>query len=252
MKQKRTINPVAALVGITLAAAPLVHGQISYLPITGDTDCEIDSVKVYTHAVDFGSDSPRALINGVQFQAGGTTFGSIAGTSATVGTGTTTIPTAHGGDSSAAPYLNGGSPCNMENLVEDMNYNAATAQITLTGLTPGQPYRFRLYNRVWGAAAASRAQNIGFDTNGVGTLIAGAEDTGTFNQDNATNPDPSFANWWQVNACTYDYTLAAGVTQLKVYINATGGGTYHLYGLTNEEAGPDETPPGHRHHEPGG
>ena len=46
-----------------------------------------------------------------------------------------------------------------------------------------------------------------------------------------------------MNACTYDYTLPAGVTQLKVYINSTAGGTYHLYGLTNEEAGPDETAP---------
>jgi autotransporter-associated beta strand protein len=243
MKQKRHVNPVAALFGIAVTAAPLVHGQISYLPITGDTDCEIDSVKVYTHAVDFGSGTPRALINGVQFQAGGTTFGSIAGTSATVGTGTTTIPSAHAGDGNADPYLNGASPCDMENLVRDMNYNDATGEITLTGLTPGQPYRFRLYNRVWGAAAANRGQNIGFDTNGVGTSIAEAEHTGTFNQDNATNPDPGFANWWQVNACTYEYTLAAGVTQLKVYINATSSASYHLYGLTNEEAGPDETPP---------
>lgn len=237
------ISPVAALFGIALAAAPLVHGQISYLPITGDTDSEIDSSKVYTHAVDFGSSGPRALINGVQFQAGGPTFGSIAGTSATVGTGTTTIPTAHAGDNNANPYLNGASPCDMENLVRDMNYNNTTAQIILTGLTPGQPYRFRLYNRVWGASAGNRGQNIGFDTDGVGTSIAEAEHTGTFNQDNATNPDPGFANWWQVNACTYEYTLAPGVTQLKVYINATSSASYHLYGLTNEEAGPDETPP---------
>lgn len=243
MKHNRMITSVAALFGIALAAAPLVHGQISYLPITGDTDSEIDSAKVYTHAVDFGTGNPRALINGVQFQAGGTTFGSIAGTSATIGTGTTTIPTAHAGDGGAEPYLNGASPCDMENLVRDMNYNDTTAEITLTGLTPGQPYRFRLYNRVWGASAGNRGQNIGFDTDGVGTSIAEAESTGTFNQDNATNPDPGFANWWQVNACTYEYTLAAGVTQLKVYINATGGGSYHLYGLTNEEAGPDETPP---------
>ena len=122
-----------------------------------------------------------------------------------------------------------------------MNYNDETAEITLTGLTAGQPYRFRLYNRQWGAG--DRGQDIGFDTDGVGTDINGAEFTGVFYADDATRPDPSFATATQVNALTFDYTLSSGVTTLKVYINKKNTGTYHMYGLTNEEAGPDTTPP---------
>ena len=218
---------------------------ISYHPITGDGDSEITNTTTYTHAVDFGTDSPRAQINGVQFQAGGTTFGSIAGTSATIGTGTTTIPTAHGGNTSAAPYLNGALACDMEALVEDMNYNNVTGVITLTGLTPGQDYRFRLYNRQWGTTAGSgRGQDIGFDTDGVGSDISGAEHTAAFEADDASLPDPSFATFSQVYALTYDYALSPGVSTLTVYVNRMAGdsGTYHMYGLTNEELPPGAAP----------
>ena len=214
---------------------------ISYHPITGDTDSEITNTTTYTHAVDFGSDTPSASINGVQFQEGGSTFGDIAGTSATIGSGTTTIITPHGGNSSAEPYLNGGLACEMEALVEDMYYGDSTGLITLTGLTPGTAYRLRLYNRGWGTSAGTgRGQDIGFDTDGVGSDIAGAEHTGYFEEDDASQPDPSLANWYQVYAYTYDYTLAAGVTELKVYVNQGAGesGTYHMYGLTNEEIPP--------------
>jgi hypothetical protein len=190
---------------------------------------------VYTHALDFGSDTTRALVNGVQFQAGGSTFGGIAGTSATVGTGSTTITAAHAGNSNAAGLLNGTAACGMEGLVKDMNYNNSAGTINLTGLTPGVHYQFRLYHRAWGTAAASRSQNIGFDTDGVGVDITGAEVSGTFNEDDARAPSPSFATFNQVYAYTLDYKLAPGVTALKIYINRTGTGTYHLYGLTNEQ-----------------
>jgi hypothetical protein len=164
------------VVVLGLWAGTVGAGTISYYPITGDADSGISSDTVYTHAVDFGSDLPRALINGVQFQSSsGSTFGSKVGTAATVGTGTTTIPSVHGGNASGAPYLNGASSCAMEALVEDMNYNDATGLLKLTGLTPGQSYRFRLYNRQWSAGAgSSRGQDIGFDTDGVGTTIAAA------------------------------------------------------------------------------
>ena len=106
------LSAMAMLSGLAPLSALAVDG-ISYHAIDDDATSEILSTKTYTHAVDFGSDSTRALVNGVQFQAGGTTFGSIAGTSATVGTGTTTIPTAHAGNTAADPYLNGASACAM-------------------------------------------------------------------------------------------------------------------------------------------
>jgi hypothetical protein len=243
MKRKNLILPgIAALIGIAFAAASAMAGTISYLPITDDSDSDISSSKTYTHAIDFGTQSggSAAAINGVVFADGnGGAFPAIGGSSQTVGTGSTTIPTDHAGDANASITTGG-----MANLVRDMVVGNPTAVITLTGLIPGQPYRFRLYNRQWGTSAGSiRGQDIGFDTDGVGTDISGAEDTATFQADDATQPDPSQPTFNQVYALTYDYTLSAGVTTLTVYINATSTGTYHLYGLTNELGGPDTAEP---------
>ena len=209
---------------------------ISFVPISGDADSGLNSLKTYTHAVDFGSDNPAASVNGVQFQTGKPGFGPIAGTAATIGTGTSSVPAQHGGNETADPYLDGAAFAFMEDLVEDMTYNDATSVITLTGLTPGQPYQFKLYNRPWGIGA-NRRQDIGFDTDGVGLgSIAGAEHTAIFNADDASEPDPSFPSAAQVYALTYDYTPT--VSTLTVYINQTGSGTYHLYGLSNEQLNP--------------
>jgi hypothetical protein len=209
---------------------------ILFTPINGDGDSGLNSLKTYTHAVDFGTGSPAASVNGVQFQTGKPGFGPIAGTAATIGTGTSSVPNQHGGNGTADPYLDGAAFASMEDLVEDMTYNDSTSVITLTGLTPGQPYQFKLYNRPWGIGD-NRRQDIGFDTDGVGLgSIAGAEHTTLFNADDASEPDPSFASAAQVYALTYDYTPT--VSTLTIYINQTGGGSYHLYGLTNEQLNP--------------
>jgi beta-lactam-binding protein with PASTA domain len=207
---------------------------ISYDPISGDADSGISSDNTYTHAIDFGNQPAGggvATVNGVIFADGGAgDFPAIGGSSQTVGTGSSTIPTPHNGDTAADAVLTDGG---MRDLVHDMIYNDGTAVIQLTGLTPGQPYQFRLYHRSWGG---TRPQDIGLDTDGVGTDITDAEDTAVFYEDDATQPDPSFATATQVYALTYNYTLSPGVTTLTVYSNQTGTGTYHLYGLTNQEA----------------
>jgi hypothetical protein len=244
MKRKNLILPgIAAWIGIAFAAAPAMAGTISYLPITGDSDSDISSSKTYTHAIDFGTQPVGggvATINGVVFANGNTgNFPAIGGSSQTVGTGSTTCPGVNPGNANASITTGG-----MADLVRDMVFNDATAVITLTGLAPGQPYRFRLYNRQYGTAASSeRGQNIGFDTDGVGTDISGAENTATFEADDATQPDPNQPTFNQVYALTYEYTLSAGVTTLTVYIDATSIGSYHLYGLTNELDGPDIVEP---------
>lgn len=230
---KKILNIAAvamALLGLTGATASA--GTISYVPITGDADSGISTDNTYTHAIDFGNQPTGggiATVNGVIFADGSIgSFPAIGGSSQTVGTGSSTIPNNHGGNNGADAYLTAGG---MRELVYDMIYNDATAVITLTGLTPGRQYQFRLYHRSWGG---TRSQDIGFDTDGVGTDITGAEDTAVFFEDDATQPDPGFATATQVYALTYDYTLSSGVTTLTVYINSTGTGTYHLYGLTNE------------------
>lgn len=218
------------LLGMTGLMCSVMASNISYHPITDDADSGISSSNIYTHAIDFGLDSPRANINGVQFQS---SFGFTAGTSALVGTGSSSIGSSHTGNGNADAFLNGASFANMEDLMEDFTYGDATALIQLTGLTSGTNYQLRLYNRSYVASAGNRHQQIGFDIDGVGSSIADAEDTAEFLEDDATAPDPGFATFSQVYAITYDYALAANVTTLSIYIDRQDIGTYHLYGLTN-------------------
>ncbi|MHC4744799.1 MAG: DUF6055 domain-containing protein, partial [Planctomycetota bacterium] len=215
------------------APSPAVVPGISFVPISGDADSGISSANTYTHAIDFGTQPAGggiATVNGVIFADGGTgAFPPIGGSSQTVGSGSSNIPTSFDGDSGADPYLVDGG---MRDLVHDFLWGQPAAVIQLTGLTPGTPYQLRLYHRSWGGV--DRSQDIGFDTDGIGADITGAEHTAVFSQDDATQPDPGFGTSTQVYALTYDYVLSPGVTTLTVYVNETGTGTYHLYGLTNE------------------
>ena len=58
---------VVAILGLATPSANA--GSISYVQITGDADCDISAENTYTHTLDFGTGSPGALINGVQFDA---------------------------------------------------------------------------------------------------------------------------------------------------------------------------------------
>ena len=206
-----------------------ITSEINFIPISGDADSGISDTKTYTHAIDFGNDATAALVNGVQFQIGKPGFDFEDDASATVGTGTINLPGSHPGNGGANAYLVDGA---MEDLVRDMAFNANNGIITLTGLSSGQKYKVRLYNRQWGAG--DRGQEIGFDTDGVGSDITEAEARAIFEEDNATTFDPAFETATQVYALTYDYTLPTGVTELKIYINRRNTGSYHFYGLTNE------------------
>ncbi|MFT5122079.1 MAG: hypothetical protein ACI97B_000706 [Verrucomicrobiales bacterium] len=208
---------------------------IIFQPITSDADSGIDPFRTYSHAIDFGNNVafPVATINGIVFAAGGVgAFILTNGTSQTVGSGTNTIPISHNGNEIADAFL---EPGGMRNLAGDFLYNDATAEIELTGLTPGKRYQVRLYHRPW-ELGGNRLQTIGFSTDG----IPGAESSAVFNEDNALEHDVGLDTTGRVNAVTYDYT--ASTTNLYITIDANGGGTYHLYGLTNE-ARPDDVAP---------
>jgi hypothetical protein len=163
---------------------PVKAANITFLPISGDADCGLSSGNNYTHAIDFGSNNPRATVNGVVFQP---SFNGKLGTSATIGTGSTNILTDHAGNAGADAYLVDGG---MEDLVKDFVYNNANAVIQLTHLTAGSNYQFKLYQRQWGDG--DRSQDIGFDIDGVGSTIATAEETAVFDPDRASEPDASF------------------------------------------------------------
>jgi hypothetical protein len=100
----------------------------------------------------------------------------------------------------------------------------------LTGLTPGQAYDTRLYIRNWDGAGNpfDRSQIIQFDLNGDG----GAERSVRINPDNSLQNAPAFPVANAAYALSYNFVAQTASEIIK--INQTGGGTFHLYGLTNE------------------
>ena len=200
--------------------------QFAFIPISNDADSQISTDNEYTHAIDFGNQSganPLANVNGVQFANGnpGTFPGAVG--SGTVGTGSSTIPRSHNGNGGHNTF---GA---VSGLFGDMLYNDATADIQLTGLTPGVTYDFRYYMRQW--AAGTRTQDFLFDGDGDGVF----ESTIRISQDNASVEPPGFATANQAYACSFTYTAgASGTLNLKVNRISGEAGTFHLYGLTNQ------------------
>jgi hypothetical protein len=228
-----SLNPFSGITGNSTWAFTAL--SITWIPITGNADSGFSAGRVYTHAIDFGSNVgwPLATIHGVAFANGGPgTFPATNGTSQTIGTGSTTIPNNHNGNAVADPFL---TDQDMRNLMGDFIFNDTTSEIELTGLTPGRSYQVRLYNRPW-ALGGNRGQIIEFSTDGQ----PGAEATASFNEDDATAPEAFLDVPGRVNALRYDYTATSST--LTININAQGGGTYHLYALTNE-AFPEDQPP---------
>ena len=202
-------------------------GGFTAVPITGEDDCEINSDYTYTHAVDFGAGT-EATVNGVVFQSGGTTFGSKAGTSATVGTGTTNHPSWYGDTAGGNDDLTGTPGVGMNDLVADMRYNTTTGVMTITGLETDRNYKFRFFCRTWGG---TRVVTMGCDTDGVSSDISGAEDTITFDEDHPSLAPLSLDSDDRVYSLDYEYRLTNGATTLTIYLN----GSFFIYGLTNQE-----------------
>ena len=228
-------NPFAGISGTTTWS--FTTRTIRFLPVTGDADSGISESKLYTHAIDFGNNGtyPVATINGVVFANGGTgAFPATNGTSQIIGTGSSTLPNSNGGNTTADAFL---SDPGMRNLVGDMIWGATSGEIQLTGLTTGKVYEVRLYNRAWGLSG-DRDQTIGFSTDGV----TGAEATARFNEDDATQFDAGLDVIGRVNIISYRYTATAPTLVINIDRVDIEDGTYHLYGLTNEEILIDDVP----------
>lgn len=233
-------SKLALMMVTMLTAAIAAAGTIEIKPITDDADTGIDSSITYTHALDFGNGDPGTpiTVNGVTFAEVAATgvFPTPAGASQTVGTGSTDIPSANGG---WEPWTNVSG--NFKKVQKDMLSGGAGTHVTLTGLTPGETYKVRFYHMAWGWnrqevwSGANRETQLGFITDGVSTDMGSAEDTFTFNEDNAADPNytENLDVPQRVRSLDYTYKLPAGVTTLRVAVNHISG-NYHMYALTNE------------------
>jgi hypothetical protein len=214
---------IVSFLSVLFMFSSQVLADFAFIPISNDADSQISTDNEYTHAIDFGNQpggNPLANVNGVQFANGnpGAFPGAVG--SGTVGTGSSTIPNSHNG--------NGGhnTSGSVSGLFGDMIFNDSTADIQLTGLTPGVTYDFRYYMRQWGAG--TRTQDFLFDGDGDGTF-----ETIRISEDNAALDPPGLATGNQAYAFSYTYTAGASGT-LNLKVNMITGGTFHLYGLTNQ------------------
>jgi VCBS repeat-containing protein/autotransporter-associated beta strand protein len=193
----------------------------SFVEISRDGDSGITRSKTYTHAIDFGS-SGAATVNSVPFA---TDFGQLVGGISNLGS-RTYGPSTHAG--STPPAVTG----NVASLFRDMVFSGPDpGYVELTGLTAGQWYDFRLYDRAWDYDGAVRTYQLQFDVGGNGSVEFTSP---TIDQNRAANDPPGLSgnvSW----ATSYRYQAdASGVLRVTIDLAPNWTGTYHLYGLTNE------------------
>ena len=198
---------------------------LSYVGISNDSNSDISKYKTYTHKLDFGSGTPGALINRVQFDG---TTSDPANFSRTVSSGSSAY---HGGN--PPPGVSG----NLYHLMADMYYNGnnlanGTTTWALKDLTAGQTYDARIYTRQWGPNP-SRTVTMVFDPDGTGTV---SDVTGVINQDNAITAGMSATNTpYYIN---YRFTAVSEEDMVITVTQYTYNCSWHLYGLSCEVVQP--------------
>ena len=212
-----------AIFGLVLPLASA--GTISYVPITNDTDSGISTDNIYTHTLDFGTGSPGALINGVQFDAYNNAANGSLNFNREAASGSLSD---HGGNGNH--NVSGG----LVDLMTDMYYNGNNAvdgvtTWTLSGLAPGRTYHMRIYTRIWGAGD-NRLVTFVFDPDGAGPV---SDATPKVSQDNATSM--GFANGNDAYYINYQFKAVSGEDLVITATQDNLNNSWHLYGLTNQE-----------------
>ncbi len=202
-------------------AVTVLSDRFEFIPLgqdTADADSDIALRKVYTHALDFGTNAP-ATVNGVQFTL-------VDSTDAVAGVDgfDTEMNTYHAGNANTGVNPEQG----IHALLTDMVYGGLTQGFTFSGLTDGETYDLRLYIRSWDPGAL-RENTLSFDLGMDGVF----EDVVTIREDNATFAPPALDTATHAYILSYTYVAdASGL--LRVQIDPAGAETFHLYGVTNE------------------
>jgi len=227
--QNRTKTALAlaavAMAILVLTATSANAGDISYVQVTNDADSGISADNTYTHKLDFGTGSPGALINGVQFDAYNLAANGTLNFNREVFSGDLSDHGGNGGHNVSGSLVD---------LMTDMYYNGnnavgGTTTWTLSGLTAGMTYDTRIYTRQWGVS--TRTATIVFDPDGGGAI---SDSTAVINEDDATSA--GFTNANDAYYINYQFKAVPGedlvITLTQSFVNQS----WHLYGLSNQEA----------------
>ena len=227
----RTVFTLAAvaMAVLSLTANPANAGVISYVQITNDADCGISADNTYTHKLDFGTGSPGALINGVQFDAYNNADLGTLNFNRTVSSGRLSQHAGNGNHNVSGSLVD---------LMTDMYFNGnneagGSTTWTLSGLKGGATYQTRIYVRSWGTGGGSRVATIVFDPDGGGPI---SDSPGPIKTDDASASPPGF-NGNDAYYINYEFTAVAG-EDLVITVTQDGDNmSWHLYGLSNELVG---------------
>jgi len=195
----------------SLGAYPTNVGPY-FVNYTNDAGTGISTAKTYTHLLDFGSGSGKAVVNGIAFEK------TVAVSGTLNGYGWNGAPSGNNSGGNASLAVN--SSQGIYYLLYDMNLGMSTGTLYLTGLTVGKRYEVRLYHRCW-AVGTDRSTRLVFDPDGPGPIA----DAITFNPDAVAFND---------NYLGYRYLAASNA--LAITIQSLRKDQYHLYGLSNEES----------------
>jgi hypothetical protein len=172
----------------------------SAVPWTGDEDSGISSANTYTHAYNFG-ETASVVVNGVTFTGVGGANPAVAGRFSY------TAPT----------VLTGNAQNNLAGSSRDLGnafvYGSPTPRLTLEGLTPGAPYRLKLFGAGFGPNDGRRAS----------TFMGGGE---------SLSVDENVLGQGNGIIVNYDFT-ATGTTEV-IESRVLAAGTYHLWAIANQ------------------
>ncbi len=197
---------------LLLCVTALLNAQENprLIAFNSDATTGISTNKLYTHAHNFGVASGTLVINGV-------TFTNTTATASSVDQqyGWRSFPgsTANNNNNIVTPTGN-----QIRTLLNSLNYGISSGTMYITGLEAGVLHEIRFYNRAW-EAGYNRNQRITFRPNGT------TADAIEFNPDATPVTD---------QILVYRYT-AQESGELAIQLTQLGGGTYHVYGFSNEK-----------------
>jgi hypothetical protein len=229
----RPANAVSALIIACLTAS--ANAAITYQKITNDATSGISTSTTYTHKIDFGTSNVAgggATVNSVTFDQS-----TISGFNATYGGA---FPSTNAGTANSATIGGGVGGLFQGFLLRGAtSTNNATNTLTLTGLTEGTQYDFRIYSGQW-RVSSTRNNTITFDPDGAGAI---SDSTPLINQD-----DPTALGFSGTDAYYISYTYTATASGELVVDFTTGPGptlqgSWHIYAITNQVV-PDVSPYG--------
>jgi hypothetical protein len=218
-------------------ASPALPAPLTAVALTTDESSGISSANLYTHTISGGY---PATINGVVFSALKPAQTVAEFSWATL----TNTGTAANFNEIAALNLGEWVPANgnvtgagLQELFGGFVYSGngdrpgSVQTYSLTGLTPGEKYELRIYNRVWSKVGSGRPISL--------TLINGASSTNAYILQDRPGimlgngiPDTAYALIYPYTAETSELTITAAIPTSTLPIS----GSMHLYGLTNQVA----------------